>query len=667
MKIQSNTKGKLQKIMEGKVFDSSYTFLTELFQNSFRAKAKNVYIYVLENKFIMQDDGVGMKNPKSLLTFDYSEWDSTNEGFGIGFWSVLGVPELKTVEITSRTFNIFMDIEKAIDDLEVDVNTLQEPFPGFKVLLVSDYFNENKSELIDKINKAGMYMPYNIFVNDKQIEQKSLLTRTESEFKKEFNTRLFNANLGVSDGRDCIEIYYENRLVKEFYDVPYITGVLLLKNNAVTLKEPDRTSIVYDSKYYAFKDKIFECVKTLYKDFIKDLFECNDMRYIDNTLDNYDRAIAYYLDVKDYQKYLLCDEKDLELSIESKIKKEVERNNPENVINILNGVSGNWILLDEKPLIQGKIENFSIDEDSIKVRNILFIGDKIFKKISDDSQEEDEKEVAVDIIEKKNEEAIKSEVSIKSEDDIFDISDSFIYKDNQDDIKTHTIKTSTKKLQGNNLLDLIKKSKAVMWVESNSTDYYEEQISLAESYKIKVIKSKNKLFERFFTEKSIPHVSTIESVSSIERKITEINPKTFKEEQFLLLLEPIRKKYKLPENIFKIGNIDIEYIYEYDGKRIVTKKLKNKIGQINVYGVNYNGGIIFDRRALDLKRFNLSITKDEYVLGKHELRCLLCNIETVAHELAHRLYATKDDTVIHYKMTERLQDEITAFLIKNIK
>lgn len=45
MLIQSDTNGKLKKIFEGKVFESPETFITELFQNAYRAKATDVRVF----------------------------------------------------------------------------------------------------------------------------------------------------------------------------------------------------------------------------------------------------------------------------------------------------------------------------------------------------------------------------------------------------------------------------------------------------------------------------------------------------------------------------------------------------------------------------------------------------------------------------------------------
>ena len=36
----------------------------------------------------------------------------------------------------------------------------------------------------------------------------------------------------------------------------------------------------------------------------------------------------------------------------------------------------------------------------------------------------------------------------------------------------------------------------------------------------------------------------------------------------------------------------------------------------------------------------------------------MANLDTIAHELAHLIYDTEDNTVDHYKMQTRIQNEI---------
>lgn len=386
--------------------------------------------------------------------------------------------------------------------------------------------------------------------------------------------------------------------------------------------------------------KIQECVKIIYKNFIKLLSSDEySLKEVDSILDDYDKPISFYLNVEDYEKYLFYDDIKLD-SINCKIDEEINtKNNSNNIINILNNVSGNWILeldKDNKDDINSILEEEnskkeikSITKNVIENSKALVIGNKYYKNIDKENSIEDN----------------NKQISLTNE-----------FNETNETNETNNI----------SLLNFIKKTKAVFWVDY--PDYYKNQIALAESYGITVLKAKNRLFIDFFNKHLIPKISSFDNIVSSKYNITENNTKTFKEKQFLLLLEPIRKKYNLPKDTFSIANIDIKYIYNCDGKEIVVKRLNNvNSSEIKIYGLTYDGNIFFDRKALNLKRFKLSITENKYILGKHELRCLLCNIGTIAHELSHRLYNTEDNTVLHYTNQELLQDDITKFLIKKIQ
>lgn len=589
MRIKSNTKNKVKKMLEGKIFDNPMIFITELLQNSYRAKAKNIRISINEDVIEFEDDGVGLKNPENLLTLDTSEWDSTSEGFGIGFWSVLGVPNIESVEILSKNHRIYLDVEKLNEDLDVLVEKTEDYFDGFKVILKSNYFMTWEYSIIEEIQKEGRFIPIDIFINDEPLKQEDLFHKVSGEYTKVFNNRLFTAKLSVSEKSGAFpEIYYEYRLVKKCYHFQYVSGVIHLKPGAVQLKEPDRKSIIYNDDFYSFRKKVLECIHTLYKDFIKDISE--DIEKVDK----YSDVIKNYLTTKDFENFLYIDKDVIKVDLSS-------MGNNEN----------------KEELVEDK-DNFN-ENDEMPIE----------------------------------EEPINSSKSI-------DLSN-FEVNDNKDihiiQNKTGGIIKEEKNASKMKLKDFIKKNQLSLWVNSNEIDKYSDFIGLAKYYGIEVLVSKNSLFENFFISKSIPHIRELEDCMTSEYKITNNNPKTKKEESFLMMLEPIRKEYNLPANTFKIGDIYNKVTININKKQKVNI-LKNKINEINIYGVTNGCSIVFDRRAMNLKKFNISLDKDNPIIGKNEMKCLLYNISTIAHELAHLLYKTTDNTDYHFKMEQKLISEI---------
>lgn len=622
MKLKSNTKGKLEKILKGTVFDSEKTFLTEILQNSYRAKAKNVYFYIEENKLKIVDDGCGLKNPESILTFDYSEWDSTDEGFGMGIWSILNIPNLEYVKMLSRKYKIEFSVEDLKENLEANVTNTENFSKGFIIELYSDYFITEYESIISTIKEVGKYLSLDIFINDEKIHQESIFNSIEgsdSDYEEYFNNRLFKAKL-ITDScaYGTLKLFYEDRFVKNLYSNQYVSGIICLKKNALDLKEPDRKSIIDNDKKIKFQDKLDECIKTLYKNFTNNL-NYEDENF-DSLINSYDEAINYYLPVKYYSKLLFIN--GIPMSTENKkeaysnevindntktsletnvntIKSEINTNANENNKNVITNNSNNTI---------------NDNEETIKLKE----------------------EIAISNIPNNNIDTITPFESI-----------------------THYNRNKTQI----NIRDFIKKNKILMWVRAEEVEEYSDAISLAEYNGIKVLKTKNVLYENFFDEAGIKHISKIDCCIKKSYSFSNTFCKTNKEEDMLLLLEPIRIHYGLKEGVFRICDIssitDIR-LNEKSHKKIITKNTANRI---EIFGITDYNTIMLDRKALSLKKFNIKVDKNDFKIGINELKCLMYNLNTIAHELAHLLYHTVDNTPKHYQMEAMLMQEITELYI----
>lgn len=661
--IESDTKGKLRKIIEGSIFNGSKVFIKELFQNAYRARAKNVYVTIEDDCISVSDDGCGLKSKKALLTFDYSEWDTTKEGFGIGFWAVLSIPNLEYVKIKSNKFYIYLDVEKVKDTLAVDTLKLKKKHKGFKVNLKSDYIAENKDEIIYDLKECGKYMSFNLYVNEEQVAKENLFNKIYGDYTNIYNTRLFEAKIAVSaNNYDYPEIYYENRLVEKLYEFPYTKAVILLKKNSVNLKEPDRETIIYNSKRSNFVEKFQTCVIDLYKNYLN-LCENND----DDMLDKYVEALSTYLKPKDYSGFLYADET-IKLSQIDKIN-EVIKNNSEvdtsKVLDILNStVDGDseWVSMINIPenllnIIQFEsiAMNNGTDINEMSV-TVLKIDNKIFikKELEPEDIEPDDttNKNDIDDTEKINTSDFNSNFNNE------DIVETVSACNKEDEL------VKAKKNNKTNIKDLIKKNRYCMWVKSSEVDLYLNHISLAEYNGIKVFKAKNALFEEYFKSVELTHVSDLNNAMFEDFNIFKNNPGTKKEEMFLLLLEPIRKMYELQPNVFRVGNIEHKIQFTLGGKIFQPKVRKNNSKKIETYAVRRGNSIIFDRHAINLKLFNLNIDKDNFSIGKHELKCLMYNLDTIAHELAHLLYGTTDNTKEHTIAEKKIQGEIINYVVK---
>lgn len=311
MIIKSNTLGKLQKIKNGNVFDNPLIFIRELLQNSQRSKSSNVYFEVMDGVFRCIDDGCGCSNPDNVFTLDLSSWDSTNEGYGIGFWSCLCVPDITSITVKSKNWKCSIDTVRLFKDGDLTVDKINiSPIDGFEVIIESPFFddidNSKYEEIESMIHETSVFLPFNTYLNELKMSKKDIFdTFVSFNLCKIYDNRIFKAKLGVSTGiYPDIKIYYDSRFVCEMSLFDYVEGVIEIKPNKITLREPDRTRWTRDDKYYSFIDKLRNCIEDLFLSHVKE-------NGIDN--DDFCEGINNYLDVKDYEKYLVFDDTMVEL------------------------------------------------------------------------------------------------------------------------------------------------------------------------------------------------------------------------------------------------------------------------------------------------------------------------------------------------------------------
>lgn len=652
--LESNTKGKLEKIADCVVFPP-LTFVTEFMQNSYRANAKNLDIFIDDEKIVFKDDGTGLKDIKAITTLDYSAWDTTDEGFGIGFWSWMAFPYAVDCIIESRGNRISMNKEEILnsDKPRVDADKCTCAQKGFKVTIncsLSDR-HDIMEKLKENVYRIGKTQPYNVTLNGQLIEKVDLFAQVDSEYTKDFHNSLFDARLGVSkDTYYSPQCYYEKREVCGLYDFRCVTGVVELRKKALNLKEPDRQDIIGDDKYSTFTDRLNECIVSLYRDFIKDKT---------SMMDDYSDTISRVLKPRDYERYLnlkdiLIDYKEEERdgsdldnleaqskSIEdlknyvAKLRKDrqislFEENltdaDKDNINNLLNAASGQkWFNTGGVCEDARKWYNGDVNLENLSAYSELLIGGQVWEKVS---EEEDKDDYLVDDLE---------------------------YKTNLN------IPVPVKSKKKKNIVEVINSSKnKSVWLKARDIDDKEEQKQRIEYCGVKILISKNSMYEKVFEEHGIPYLDDVAIEETYSRKNVALN--TDKERLFIRLLNPLCKYFEISEDTFTIGNIEMTVEVKINKRVINRETRKNTKYDINVNAVtDYEAGkIIFDRRALNLARFNLNYN---YGFGKNELKAIFATSDTVAHELAHYLYHTEDNTMEHYIKQEMLKNEIKKIYI----
>lgn len=651
--IMSDTKGKLKKMITGVVFSDTYVFITEFFQNSYRAKAKRVDIFYdqIKGTITFKDNGKGLRKAADILTLDYSSWDSTTEGFGIGFWSWLGF-DLQENEndftevickVMSNKFSFEMaKLELLKSRLDVDIQEI-DYFEGFEVTLYSELFKKDDVayEVRKRVYSDGGLMPYDVYYNGNWVEPKDILGEVEGAYIKDFNNKFFEARLTVARGYNPITLYYEKRKVTEYYNQSNVSGNIELKKGALNLKEPDRKDYARDKKYYSFRAKVSDCGKELYKEFLENA--------TDEKINEYADKIADVLEVKDYEKLLEIDDIIFEVTEETRVVEDTDE-----VVHELNNLINRRNSEAEEEIIQSEpteVDNYNIS----KLLNVLNIEDNKKWVQTEETVKETDKwetiELTEEALKEKDEVVIRGRVWKKLEEEDFN---SFSREDEVRETEI-TLKTCNKRKKKSVLLDVLRKEKKKVWVKASETEDYKDLIATAKYYGLKVFIAKNVLYENVFKNKGISHITEVNTGINKRNVVKNVEIKSNKEKSVLQLLQPVCSYYKLPYDTFLIGDLEIYLETKLQDIVVHREVVKNTKEHIKVYGVTDGFNIILDRKALRLKRFNLSQAEG---FGKQEYRILLALINTVSHELAHLLYKTTDNTVEHFEKQDSIMEEI---------
>lgn len=627
VKIKTDTKNKINKIINGSIFDSNISFVTELIQNAQRAKSEYIDFLIKDNKIIVTDNGVGLIDIDDLLTLDYSSWESTDEGFGIGFWSILAIPGLNDVRIRSRNNLLHIPLDTVKDDLNVKYEKTDDTFDGFMLILEGKFDEKYISTVEEEIEAVGKFVDIEVMLNKKTIEKESLYNICNSSYySNDLDNKLFSGRIAPKMYDGDISVYYNNRLVTKLYDFMGVEGIIILKEGAVDLKEPDRKFFIKNEKYSKFIDTLRKCIKKLYKSFIKEKSMDIPTLFID-----FQAGISEYCSIVDYEDYLMIDSL-IECNFSERTEKLKEilytpNISKENILNILNKCTEEyncyWVN--------------SNNEAPIDVDSNIDIKDIINEDCYLDFNEIESVYINGSLYTKHIVETSSSNYNDKC------------LEENPLNKKSKNNKMSIKQF--------VKKFKNIFWVESYDKQEYENEISLLEYYGMKPIIVIHNLYKEYFIQKGIPGVYDLINNMNKTTKIINHQCNNKKEEKFLRMLEPILKKYSLPQNVFSIGDIICTVKLEYKGKKLLNKVIKNKPNKpLEIFGVREYTNIILDRRALNLKKFNLNTKSDD--LGINELKALMYSINTIAHELSHLMYNTVDNTSNHIKMEKKIEAEL---------
>lgn len=273
---------KLRASIKRMFSNNIYEVLSELFQNSQRAGAKNVRISAAFTRLEYEDDGVGIKGKeglRTLLTLGGSGYDQKvmedQNPMGLGINALLTMEDVETVIIESGGVGINIDTKRWWDDetywqgWEGLVYTPQDGLPPFKIKVQFKGVNAvNKlMQLTNRQMYQGVHMPgrgyegiLNITLNDQPID-----TTVPSWYIDESNliySGQYQGNKVIIKGNDLgyIVVNWYGQLINTKLD-GFFVYLEVKEGRPLEPKAPVREGLIQDSKLNTFinfiKDTVF--------------------------------------------------------------------------------------------------------------------------------------------------------------------------------------------------------------------------------------------------------------------------------------------------------------------------------------------------------------------------------------------------------------------------
>lgn len=609
IQIDSDITGRFKRIINQVEFDGNLTFITELLQNAQRGKATEVKIKLDGNTLTIQDNGVGCTEPKDLFTLDFSGF---GYGFGEGFSSVYTL--LGQVNVRTLNWQAFIDVEQLAnkrtllkEDLEVHVETA-DFYQGFSVELTSPKIEQFYGDIVAEIRKVtSTMMSLTCTLNGETLPKHDIFAVPFlNTFHDLFDNSLYTGRLYIDEENyQGVDVYYEDRFVENlYYGLRGLSGNILIKANKVNLKAPDRTSIIRDGKRDNLMRQLSKNLNTLLICILKDGTKEEIEQFAD--------IIRSHIPTEKFMRFLRVDEQTIKNQYQT--REEIE-------VTVLAEV--------DHPLTEERTDGKETPStpSPVKEQEVLVTSLGLFA--APERKETDTRRLEED-------RSFSSFVSSAVPD----------------------LERVTKKNLRSVSISNIKRKANVVWVERSNAEEYASLIAKYEYYGIFTFVSPHVLYNDALRFIGITHISEVEQ-QAIEKQydVKNIGANSKKERRALEVLSMIEAHLHLPET-FTISDIHCKMVVQLQEKKIYQEKL-------TIDGYAQGKQIHFNRKSLALGKLSGAMLGREQ-LGLHEVKFVLANIELIAHELAHLIYETEDNTKEHYEKIFSLQDQIGQFVLTHV-
>lgn len=566
------------KLLRQSTFKDKLSFLDEDIQNAQRAKATEVRVEIdyYSNKVTIENNGQTLTNPQALFSIAESEWDEdiqkSESPFGMGFFSNITVSD--RIDVLTGNKHIIFNVKEMIQNnkTDIEVNEIDNPYAGFKLILNNFDFTEVQPSLIrERIELLGKYIHELDIYCDNNLQPKKNLTDTDgSVFSNLIETDSIQGWIALNSGfSQDLKVFYKGRLVTKLDTYYYVKGDLHINDKTLNLTSPDRKDIVRDDKYYAFLREVSKYTREL----ANKSFLHGDQRHIENHID----AISWNADKEKLKKEMSFLVFDTENQNDSKYLNNIalaKRKNPG-----IKSVNQYEVFIKSEAAKQSESNHKEI-EFTQEVKNKAPNANGVRTWYGDEGTSGGRSEPRIDG--DKIEERKGQQIDFNSE--------------------------------------------PVFWLSFDQIVEHEKKFKIAEHYKLKVIVSRNKIesgvLETLGKDQNIVHISELTENTLIKASIsnTELSKK---ESRALMLLDMISRMIGFNRNVFAVGDVMVIKQTQIEVLNQTIEKIEDEFVAVHDY---LNNKVYIDRSVIDDSKLRES--NDEN-LDIDDYKFLLLNLKEI--------------------------------------
>jgi hypothetical protein len=206
------------------------------------------------------------------------------------------------------------------------------------------------------------------------------------------------------------------------------------------------------------------------------------------------------------------------------------------------------------------------------------------------------------------------------------------------DIKGKVSMPDTKYDYRTNSVSVLPMNEKTFYVNIEETTAYYEQIKLAMYYNVGIVFTRNKLEEKVVQEDfNAIHISNFNEVVDIDVNVRNLVIKNDVEERVMYILKIISNAFDFHDNIFQIGDVETIKRVKINDEQVMEEEIKAIACALE--------GTIYIQREL-IKQNSLGTVRSKN-LTNIDRKFICNNLDTIAHELAHVIYGTIDNTQAH--------------------